>query len=132
MGEVRHGTRGERPDVRLLGGYFVFDSQLAKAAALSRSASFERFTRTVGLPPMEYLLALRMAAARDLLRRHELGVDSAFRPPLEPRSGRRSPWRCARRAHGQRAAPRELGAGAIHLVDPVSKIISPFPSLGWA
>ena len=25
-GEVRHGTRGGRPDVRLLGGWFVFDS----------------------------------------------------------------------------------------------------------
>ena len=25
-GEVRHGTCGGRPDVRLLGGYFVFDS----------------------------------------------------------------------------------------------------------
>jgi hypothetical protein len=25
-GEVRHGTRGGRPDVRLLGGYFAFDS----------------------------------------------------------------------------------------------------------
>src|SRR5262245_30690868 len=25
-GEVRHGARGGRPDVRLLGGYFVFDS----------------------------------------------------------------------------------------------------------
>src|SRR5262245_35896087 len=24
--EVRHGTRGGRPDVRLLGGYFLFDS----------------------------------------------------------------------------------------------------------
>src|SRR5690606_38974689 len=24
--EVRHGTKGGRPDVRLLGGYFVFDS----------------------------------------------------------------------------------------------------------
>ena len=24
-GEVRHGTRGGPPDVRLLGGYFVFD-----------------------------------------------------------------------------------------------------------
>jgi AraC-like DNA-binding protein len=168
-GEVRHGTRGGRPDVRLLGGYFVFDSpdasllvsllpglvhvrgterlsilvrlvaeesaerrsgrelvltrlvevlliealrstssedappgllrglgderlapamrqmhaqlarswtvpQLAKAAALSRSAFFERFTRTVGLPPMEYLLAWRMAVARDLLRRHGLAI----------------------------------------------------------
>jgi AraC-like DNA-binding protein len=168
-GEVRHGTRGGRPDVRLLGGYFVFDSpdaallvsllpvvvhvrgverlsvlvrlvgeessqrragrdlvlsrlvevlliealratpgddappgllrgladahlgsamrqmhgqlarswtvaQLAKAAALSRSAFFERFTRTVGLPPMEYLLAWRMAVAKDLLRRQDLGL----------------------------------------------------------
>ena len=167
--EVRHGTRGGRPDVRLLGGYFVFDSpdaallvsllpslihvrgharltvlvrlvgeeaaerrtgrelvlgrlvevlliealrstpsdeappgllraladprlapaiqqmhghisrswtvpQLARTAALSRSAFFERFTRTVGLPPMEYLLAWRMAVAKDLLRRHDLGV----------------------------------------------------------
>src|SRR5258705_11547792 len=29
-GEVRHGTRGGRPDVRLLGGYFVFDSPNAE------------------------------------------------------------------------------------------------------
>ena len=168
-GEVRHGTRGGKPDVRLLGGYFVFDSpdasllvsllpalihvrgvkrlstlvqlvaeetgkqqpgrdlvlmrlvevlliealrstsgqdappgllrgladarlapamqqmhgqiarswtmaQLAKKAALSRSAFFERFTRTVGLPPMEYLLAWRMTVAKDLLRRHDYGL----------------------------------------------------------
>jgi len=168
-GEARHGTRGGRPDVRLLGGYFVFDSpdaallvsllpalvhvrgverlsvlvrlvgeesserrsgrdlvltrlvevlliealrstsgedappgllrgladarlapamgqmhgqiarswtvaQLAKTVALSRSAFFERFTRTVGLPPMEYLLAWRMAVAKDLLRRHDFGL----------------------------------------------------------
>jgi AraC-like DNA-binding protein len=169
-GEVRHGTRGGRPDVRLLGGYFVFDSpdaallvallptlvhvrgverlstvvglvgdeaghgragrelvlarlvevllvealrstpgedappgllrgladarlatalrqmhrhvarswtvgQLARAAALSRSAFFERFTRTVGRTPMEYLLAWRMAVAKDLLRRRDLALD---------------------------------------------------------
>ena len=166
-GEVRHGTPGGRPDVRLLGGYFVFDSpdsrlvsllpslvhvrgverlsilvrlvgeesserrsgrdlvltrlmevllvealrstpgedappgllrgladarlapamrqigqlaragtmaELARTAALSRSAFFERFTRTVGLPPMEYLLAWRMAVAKNLLRRQDLGV----------------------------------------------------------
>jgi AraC-like DNA-binding protein len=167
--EVRHGTREGRPDVRLLGGYFVFDSpdaalmvsllpalvhvrgverlsvlvrlvadesneqrsgrdlvltrlvevlliealrctssddtppgllrgladariapairqmhaqvarswtvpQLAKAAALSRSAFFERFTRTVGVSPMEYLLAWRMAVARDLLRNQDMGI----------------------------------------------------------
>lgn len=50
-------------------------AQLAKIAALSRSAFFERFTRTVGLPPMEYLLAWRMAVAKDLLRRHDLGLE---------------------------------------------------------
>jgi AraC-like DNA-binding protein len=49
-------------------------AQLAKTAALSRSAFFERFTRTVGMPPMEYLLAWRMAVAKDLLRRHDLGL----------------------------------------------------------
>ena len=49
-------------------------AQLARTAALSRSAFFERFLRTVGLPPMEYLLAWRMAVARDLLRRDDLGI----------------------------------------------------------
>src|SRR5688572_11239872 len=173
-GEVRHGTRRGPPDVRLLGGYFVFDSpdaallvsllpalvhvrgaerlsvlvrlvdeeaterragrdlvltrlvevlliealrstqsedappgllrgladaqlasamrqmhghlarswtvaQLAKTAALSRSTFFERFTRTVGLPPMEYLLAWRMAVAKDLLHRDDLGVAEVAR-----------------------------------------------------
>jgi AraC-like DNA-binding protein len=168
-GEVRHGTRRGPPDVRLLGGYFVFDSpdaallvsllpalvhvrgaerlsvlvrlvdeeateqragrdlvlsrlvevllieslrstsgqdappgllrgladarlaqamrhmhgdparswtvaQLATKAALSRSAFYDRFTRAVGLPPMEYLLAWRMAVAKDLLRREDVGL----------------------------------------------------------
>jgi AraC-like DNA-binding protein len=168
-GEVRHGRRGGLPDVRLLGGYFVFGSpdaallvsllpalvhvrgverlstlvrlvdeessgqrsgrelvlsrlvevllvealratsgedappgllrgladariahamrlihgnperawtvaQLANKAALSRSTFFERFTRAVGLPPMEYLLAWRMAVAKDLLRRQDLAL----------------------------------------------------------
>jgi AraC-like DNA-binding protein len=167
--EVRHGNRDGRPDARLLGGYFVFDSpdaallvsllpaiihvrgverlsalvrlvgdeaieqrsgrdlvltrlveillvealrassgedappgllrgladariapairlmhaevqrswtvaQLAKAAGLSRSAFFDRFTRIVGMSPMEYLLAWRMAVARGLLRRQDLGI----------------------------------------------------------
>ena len=49
-------------------------TQLARTAAVSRSAFFERFTRAVGLPPMEYLLAWRMAVAKDLLRRGELTV----------------------------------------------------------
>lgn len=52
---------------------------LARAAALSRSAFFDRFVRTVGLPPMEYLLGWRMALARDLLRRGGCGIDEVAR-----------------------------------------------------
>lgn len=44
---------------------------LAKEAALSRSTFFERFSRAVGVTPMEYLLTWRMALAKDLLRRNE-------------------------------------------------------------
>lgn len=168
-GEVRHGTRGGKPDVRLLGGYFALGSpdqalllsllpglvhvrgverlstlvqlvgeeslerragrelilgrlvevmlvealrasagadappgllrgladaqlaqamrqmhahpdrgwtvaQLARTAGLSRSTFFARFSAHVGLPPMEYLLAWRMAVAKDLLRTHELSI----------------------------------------------------------
>jgi transcriptional regulator GlxA family with amidase domain len=50
-------------------------AQLARSTALSRSAFFERFTRTVGVPPMEYLLAWRMAVAKDLLRGNDLGIE---------------------------------------------------------
>lgn len=49
-------------------------AELAKKAALSRSAFFERFSRAVGLPPMEYLLAWRMAVAKDLLARNDFGI----------------------------------------------------------
>ena len=167
--EIRHGTRGGRPEVRMLGGYFEFDSpdsamlvslfpavlhvrgsqklplltqmvreesldrrpgrelvltrlvevllvealrttsgeeappgllrgladkrlaaafrhmhgdpargwtveQLARKSALSRSAFFDRFSRAVGMPPMEYLLSWRMALAKQLLRREELAI----------------------------------------------------------
>ncbi len=44
---------------------------LAKKATLSRSAFFERFKRTVGVPPMAYLLAWRMALAKQMLRQRE-------------------------------------------------------------
>jgi AraC-like DNA-binding protein len=49
-------------------------AQLAALAALSRSAFFDRFTRVVGVAPMEYLLAWRMEIARDLLDREGLAV----------------------------------------------------------
>ncbi len=41
---------------------------LARIAALSRSAFFERFTRLVGMTPGAYLLAWRMEVAKSLLR----------------------------------------------------------------
>lgn len=50
-------------------------AQLADKAALSRSAYHDRFSRTVGLAPMEYLAAWRMALAKDLLRIGNVGID---------------------------------------------------------
>ncbi len=49
-------------------------AQLAKSAALSRSAFFVRFRAAVGVAPMEYLLKWRMALAKDLLRSKGLAV----------------------------------------------------------
>ena len=50
-------------------------ADLAAEAALSRSAFFARFQRVIGVAPMEYLLAWRMALAKQLLRRRELTMD---------------------------------------------------------
>ena len=41
---------------------------------MSRSALFERFSAAVGMAPMEYLLAWRMALARRMLRQRELPI----------------------------------------------------------
>lgn len=49
--------------------------QMAEAAGMSRSAFFDRFSRTVGLRPMEYLLIWRMAVAKSLLRAGNLSLD---------------------------------------------------------
>jgi transcriptional regulator GlxA family with amidase domain len=46
-------------------------AQLAREATLSRSAFFERFSRAVGVAPMAYLLAWRMALAKQMLRQRE-------------------------------------------------------------
>lgn len=53
--------------------------ELAKETGMSRSAFFDRFTRTVGLRPMEYLLAWRMAVAKDLLRDRSMALDEVAR-----------------------------------------------------
>ncbi|MBN8945243.1 MAG: AraC family transcriptional regulator [Rhizobiales bacterium] len=54
-------------------------AELAGAASMSRSAFFDRFTRMVGLRPMEYLLAWRMAVAKDLLRSKSIALDEVAR-----------------------------------------------------
>ena len=56
-------------------GYPWTVAELATNAALSRSAFFARFSRTVGVPPMEYLLAWRMALAKRQLRARELAME---------------------------------------------------------
>ena len=50
-------------------------ADLAAEASMSRSAFFARFNRIVGLPPMAYLLAWRMALAKRFLRSQNLGVE---------------------------------------------------------
>jgi transcriptional regulator GlxA family with amidase domain len=54
-------------------------TDLAREAGMSRSAFFERFARTVGARPMEYLLTWRMAVAKDLLRTGGIALDEVAR-----------------------------------------------------
>ena len=49
-------------------------ARLAKEAGLSRSVFFERFRHALGVTPMEYLLAWRMALAKAMLCRENLGI----------------------------------------------------------
>jgi transcriptional regulator GlxA family with amidase domain len=48
--------------------------ELAASAAMSRPTFFDKFTRFVGVPPMEYLLSWRMALAKDLLRSKRVAI----------------------------------------------------------
>ncbi|WP_246710330.1 AraC family transcriptional regulator [Martelella soudanensis] len=48
--------------------------ELADLAALSRSSFFARFSRTIGVPPMEYLFGWRMVLAKGLLTEGRLPV----------------------------------------------------------
>jgi AraC-like DNA-binding protein len=89
--------------------------ELAREAALSRSAFFDRFRREVGVAPMEYLLGWRMALAKDLLRGEGVRVGevaqrvgysspSTFSVAFSRQVGA-SPTAYARE-HGRRAAAR--------------------------
>lgn len=48
---------------------------LAREAALSRSAFYKRFRLALGMPPMEYLTAWRMALAKTYLDQEDLGME---------------------------------------------------------
>ena len=48
--------------------------QPAQKAGLSRSGFFDRFTRLIGIPPMESLPVWCMALAKDLLRGQNVGI----------------------------------------------------------
>ncbi len=54
-------------------------AELARNAALSRSSFYERFRRAVGMAPIEYLTAWRLALAKNLLRKRELSVSAIAR-----------------------------------------------------
>lgn len=75
-GEVRHGTRGGRPDVRLLGGYFVFDSPdaallVSLLPALVHVRGAERLSVLVRLVGEE---SLERKPGRDLVLRRLIEV----------------------------------------------------------
>jgi AraC-like DNA-binding protein len=53
--------------------------ELARAAAMSRSTFFGRFSAAIGMAPMAYLLAWRMALAKKLLRDGACGIAEAAR-----------------------------------------------------
>lgn len=52
---------------------------LARTAAMSRSAFFDRFRQTVGMAPMEYLLHWRMVLAKQLLEHGQASVAEVAR-----------------------------------------------------
>lgn len=48
--------------------------RLARAAGVSRAVFAERFTRTIGMPPMQYLVHWRVAVAKNILRTDDSSV----------------------------------------------------------
>lgn len=46
-------------------------AQLGRVAGMSRAVFAERFSRTIGIPPMQYILEWRIAVAKEMLRRED-------------------------------------------------------------
>ncbi|MGY1983478.1 AraC family transcriptional regulator [Nocardia gipuzkoensis] len=53
--------------------------RLAREASVSRAVFAERFSRAVEMPPMQYLIHWRMAAAMDMLRAEKLSMTEVAR-----------------------------------------------------
>ncbi|MCV7416302.1 AraC family transcriptional regulator [Mycolicibacterium litorale] len=53
--------------------------RLARAAGVSRAVFAERFSRTLGMPPMQYLAQWRMALAKDMLRNEDVSMTEVAR-----------------------------------------------------
>ncbi|WP_185296233.1 AraC family transcriptional regulator [Mycolicibacterium litorale] len=53
--------------------------RLAREAGVSRAVFAERFSRTMGMPPMQYLHHWRMALARDILRNEDVSMAEVAR-----------------------------------------------------
>lgn len=60
--------------------------KLARTAKMSRAVFAERFARTIGMPPMQYVLEWRVALAKDMLRGERLSLaEVAGRVGYSPR-----------------------------------------------
>jgi AraC-like DNA-binding protein len=53
--------------------------RLARVAGVSRAVFAERFSRTIGMPPMQYLLHWRMALAKTMLRSEDVSMTEVAR-----------------------------------------------------
>lgn len=53
--------------------------RLARAAGVSRAVFAERFSRTMGVPPMQYLVQWRMALAKEMLRTEDVSMAEVAR-----------------------------------------------------
>ncbi|WP_299817243.1 AraC family transcriptional regulator [uncultured Roseibium sp.] len=93
-------------------------ADLAREAGLSRSAFFTRFSRIVGMPPMDYLQNWRMTLAKHMLRTRQnsiaeiaekvgYGSTSAFSVAFSRRVGQ-PPAHYARTAGNAMQMPREV------------------------
>ncbi len=113
LGDARLANALKRMHARIDHAWSV--AELADAAAMSRSTFHERFTRTVGVAPMAYLLDWRMQVAKDLIRQGRL---DAARIAERVGYGSGSAFSVAFRRHVG-VAPSRYAGEASHDASPV-------------